>query len=109
MQHAITSAGLTQACTHAFYLIIVDAYSRCIEFYGLPDKSSTAVVAAIKQYQADNLATDTYGYTNLEQIQTDAGSQFTSGKFAEYCIEHGICISLAAPKKQYQNHLAKHT
>ena len=32
IQHPITANGLTPATTYAFYLIIVDAYSRCIRF-----------------------------------------------------------------------------
>jgi len=46
---------------------------------------------------------------DLDRIRSDAGSQFTSAEFVEYCREHQIHLSLAAPKKQYQNHLAERT
>lgn len=62
IQPPTTAVGLTPASTYPFYLIVVDAYSRYIQFYGFPDKSTKAVVAAIKQYQADNVATDTNDY-----------------------------------------------
>jgi hypothetical protein len=50
-----------------------------------------------------------YGYLSLDRICSDAGSQFTSAEFAAYCRDQQIHLSLAAPKKQYQNHLAEHT
>jgi transposase InsO family protein len=59
--------------------------------------------------QADHSPAGTYGYLDTERIRADAGSQFTSGAFASYCTKDGINLVLAAPKKQYQNHLAEHT
>jgi transposase InsO family protein len=87
----------------------VDAYSRYVRFYGLHNKSTKAVTTALQQYQADNKPAETFGFINLEKIRTDAGSQFTSSEFADYCREQGVHLSLAAPKNQYQNHLAERT
>ncbi len=51
-----------------------------------------------------------YGYLNIERKCADAGiSQFTADQFHEHCHTSGICLVLAAPKKQNQNHLAKRT
>jgi hypothetical protein len=52
--------GLTPSSSYTFYLIIIDAYSRNVQFYRLPDKSTEAVVQAIKQYQANNIVVDAY-------------------------------------------------
>jgi transposase InsO family protein len=109
IQHSILTTGLTIATSYAFYLLIVDAYSRYVKLYGLPKKSTSAVVAALQEYQADQSPTGSYGYLNTERIRADARSQFTGVEFADYCIQHGIKLSLAAPKKQYQNHLAERT
>jgi hypothetical protein len=109
IQHPIMSASLTPKSTYKFYLVVVDAYSRYVRFYGLCDKSTKAVVKALQQYQADNKPVSSFGYLDLERIRTDAGSQFTSGEFAVYCRENHIHLSLVAPKKQYQNHLAECT
>jgi len=79
IQHPITSAGLTPKSTYKFYLIVVDAYSRYVRFYGLRDKSTKAVAEALQQYQADNKPVSSFGYLDLEGIRTDAGTQFTSG------------------------------
>jgi transposase InsO family protein len=109
IEHPITTADLTTASTYPFYLIVVDAYSRYVRFYGLHNKSTKAVTTALQQYQADNKPAETFGFINLEKIRTDAGSQFTSSEFADYCREQGVHLSLAAPKNQYQNHLAERT
>jgi len=109
IEHPITTAGLTTATTYPFYLIVVDAYSRYVHFYGLPNKSTKAVATALQQYQADNKPAETFGFISLEKIRADAGTQFTSSKFANHCRAQGIHLSLAAPKKQYQNHLTERT
>jgi len=109
IQHPKITTGLTIATSYAFYLLIVDAYSRYVKLYGIPKKLTSAVVAALQEYQADHSPSGTYGYLNTERIRADAGSQFMAAAFADYCIQHGVKVSLAAPKKQYQNHLAKRT
>jgi hypothetical protein len=102
-------AGLTISACYPFYLFIVDAYSKYAKLYGIPEKSTSAVVSTLQQYQAGHRPDGTYGYLDVNRIHVDAGSQFTSNSFAEFCIEHGIKLSLAAPNKQYQNHLAERT
>ena len=90
------------------YIIIVDAHGRHVNIYGLPDKSAEQVVKAFKQYAADHgLKNNEYQYINIDRIQSDAGTQFTSTKFKDFCHESGILLSLAAPKKQAQNHFAE--
>jgi len=107
--HPITHTGLTTKTSYAFYLIIVDAYSRYCTIHGLPDKISSAVIQALVQYQADHKPANEYGFVNLARVRSNAGSQFTSEEFAEHCRQAGIALTLAAPKKQYQNHLAEWT
>jgi hypothetical protein len=50
-----------------------------------------------------------YGYVDIQKIRADAGSQFTSDEFSTFCRDAGIHLTLAALKKQYQNHLAERT
>jgi hypothetical protein len=76
-------------------------------YYGLTDKSTHTVISTLERYQADHKFADEYGYMNLECIHADAGGEFTTDKFREYCWNSGVHLSLAAPKKQYQNHLAE--
>jgi hypothetical protein len=109
IQHPVVKAGLTVSTSYAFYLLIVDAYSRNVKPNGLPKKSTLAMVSALREYQANHSPTGTYGFLSTERIRADAGSQFTSNTFAKYCVQHGIKLRLTTPKKQYQNHLVEHT
>jgi hypothetical protein len=53
----------------------------------------------LKKYSADGASTAIFEYVNLECIWADAGSQFSSQAFLNYCIEYGIHLSVAALKK----------
>jgi hypothetical protein len=99
--HPVVIGGLTTSTTFAFYLIIVDAYSRYCCIHGIPDKSSSAVIDALTRYQANHGQIGHYGYLNIAHISADSGSQFTSETFKKHCREAGIQLNLAAPKKQY--------
>jgi transposase InsO family protein len=87
----------------------VDAYSRYACIYDIRDKSSTYVIDALTWYQADHGHIGNYGYLDIARIRTDSGSQFTSQDFRDHCWKAGDNLTLATPKKQYQNHLAKHS
>jgi transposase InsO family protein len=107
--HPVVTGGLTASTTFAFYLIIVDAYSRYCCIYGIPEKSSSTVIDALTQYQADHGHIGNYGDLNIACIRADSGSQLTSETFRKHFWEAGFQLTLAAPKKQYQNHLAERT
>jgi len=105
--HPVVSAGLTKTSTFPFYLLIVDVYSRYANIYGLPTKSKKWVIDALTRFQADYGHMGNYGFLDIARIHADSGSQFTSDEFRQHCWNAGINLSLAAPKKQYQNHLAE--
>jgi transposase InsO family protein len=105
--HPVVPVGLTKESTFPFSLILVDAYSRYACSYGIRDKSSSYVIDALTRYQAEHGHVGNYGYLDIARIRADSGSQFTSEEFREHCHMAGINLSLAAPKKQYQNHLAE--
>jgi transposase InsO family protein len=85
----------------------VDTFSRFTVIYGLPNKSTESVVNTIKEYSTAFCMADAYGYIDIDRIQADAGSEFTSEEFRQFCITHQINLSLAAPKHQENNHLAE--
>jgi transposase InsO family protein len=84
-----------------------DAYSRYACIYGIKDKSLAYVIDTLTRYQADHGHVGHYGYLDIACIHADSGTQFTSENFREHCWKAGISLSLAAPKKQYQYHLAE--
>jgi transposase InsO family protein len=105
--HPVVPVGLTKKSTFPFSLILVDAYSRYACIYGIRDKSSSCVIDTLTRYQADHGHIGNYGYLDIARIRADSGSQFTSENFREHCRMAGINLTLAAPKKHYQNHLAE--
>ncbi len=103
------AVGLTPATTHAYYFFAINAYSHYSNLYGLGNKSLKAGIAALKKYAVDGASTSNFEYVNLEHIQANAFTQYTSQAFLNHFIENGIHLRVAAPKKQNQNHLAEHS
>jgi len=89
--------GLMPKTSHAYCLILVDAYAQFSAIYGLSNKSTKSVVDTILEYGATYRVADTYGYLDIEHIRADAGSEFTSTEFKQFCIKHQINLFLAAP------------
>ncbi|MGH7974694.1 MAG: hypothetical protein ACREBR_04150 [bacterium] len=50
-----------------------------------------------------------FGYLDLERVQTDAGSQFTSVKFKQEALQAGFRLTIAAPRHQEQNAYCERT
>jgi hypothetical protein len=103
--HPIADCGLTPNTTFPFYIILVDAFPRFSTIYGLSDKTTQSVVLSLEQYVADHrshpcTSTATFEFADIEKICSDAGSQFTSSDFKDFCCTKHITLSLAAPKKQ---------
>ena len=104
-----SGGSITPQTTYPAHIIFVDAYSRKPTIYGLTGISSTEVITANQQYRADYGKIDELGFFDVSKLKADAGKQFTSDEFKAYCRNEGIALSLAAPKKQYQNHFAEKT
>ena len=58
---------------------------------------------------ADHGLITEFGFLNVDRVRANASSQFTSKQFSDFCHAEHINLSLAAPKKQSQNHLAERT
>jgi hypothetical protein len=97
-----SSPGLTPKTSHAYCLILVDAFSRFSAIYGLTDKSTNSVVEAIKEYSASFQMADTYGFIDIDRIRADAGPEFTSGDFKQFYVKNRISLSLAVPELRQQ-------
>jgi transposase InsO family protein len=102
-----SSPGITPRTTHSHCLILVDSFSRFSLIYGLSNKTTETVVETLLKYAADYHVADEYGYLDIDRLKADAGSEFTSGAFKQFCAAHRINLSLAAPKRQENNHLAE--
>lgn len=76
--------SLALKTSHDDCLILLDAFSRFSVMYGLPNKSTKCVMDTIKMYGATYKVADTYGFLYIDPIQSDAGSEFTSGEFLQF-------------------------
>jgi hypothetical protein len=103
----VTKVGLMADTAYVFYLILVDTYSRYTCIFGMGNKTTDSVINTLQQYQADHRHAVNYGYLNIECIHADAGTQFASLEFQQYCWTAGIQLLLAVPNKEYQSHLAE--
>jgi hypothetical protein len=86
---------------------MVDRTSRKPHLVGLHDYTSDSAITAINECTAPSNHTVTVEHINIRKIETDAGTQFTSSNFHEACATAIIELSIAAPKKQEQNHTAE--
>ncbi len=99
-----SNKGITPNSTFTAMVIMVDAFSRFLVVFGLPKGNSTEVINSFKQFKANLGRADSF---HPMSIRADAGSQFTSLEFRNFCRDEGINLSLAAPKQQWQNHYAE--
>jgi transposase InsO family protein len=79
-----------------FFLIIVDYFSKWVEAIPLKDIKAGTVVSTIEE--------DFVWRREVpETIISDAGTQFTSSEFREWCKERNIRAAAAAPHHQQTN------
>ena len=91
IQQAIAGGSLTPDSNYPYSLFLVDAFSRLCKIYRLQTKSTDDVIQAIHKFTADHGLVNEFGYH----------------EFREFCHEASINLSLVAPKKKSQNHLAE--
>lgn len=99
--------GITPKSSFAYGLLLVNSFSCFSALYGLDDESTACTINTILQCAADYRMADNFGYIDIERIQADAGSEFTSGPFCDFCKENSINLSLTAPNQQDNNYFTE--
>ena len=61
------------------------------------------VMDKLDMFQAIFVKVDDFFWQDIERIQTDAGTQFTSKEFQEGVSVHGVRLALTAPDHQETN------
>ena len=82
------------------YLLIVDAYSKIPNIYGMENITTAEVMDKLDMFQSRFGKIHQFGWWDSERISSDAGTQFTSTDFKEECQTRGVCLTLAAPEHQ---------
>ena len=100
---ATSSKNLAKQTTFANYLLILNAYSRIQKLYGMENITTEEVMDRQYVFQERFVKVDEFGWWDMDIIQTDAGTQFTSNEFWEGLSVHGVKIALAPPYHQEIN------
>ena len=77
--------SLTSDTTFTNYLLIVDAYSKISNIYGMENITTEEVMDKLDIYQTRFEKIDQFGWWGLERISADAGTQFTLTEFKDEC------------------------
>ena len=91
---------LTSDTTFSNYLLIVDAYSKILNIYGMEKITTEEVMEQLDMFQSRFGKIDRFGWWDLERISADAGTQFTSTDFKDEYQTRGVRLTLAAPEHQ---------
>ena len=94
---ATSSKSFIKETTFSNYLLIVDAYSKIEIFDGMENITTEEVMDKLDMFQVIFGKVDEFGWWDIERIQTDAGTQFTSKEFQEYIYVRGVRLELSAP------------
>ena len=87
-------------CRAKNYLFIGDPVSKYLEKLNVNDKSSAETINALQKWRGEMVRKD---FEIFLHIRSDAGSNFTSDEFKEWCFKNHISLTIAGPKHQEQN------
>ena len=82
------------------YLLLCDPVSKFVDKINLIDKSTASVIKALESWRGDMLRK---GFVLFLYLRSDAGTNFTSNEFKEWCRTENIKLTVAGPKHQEQN------
>jgi transposase InsO family protein len=97
---AASDDSLTPKSYFPALLILVDAFSRFTRVIGMSNKSTKSVTAALSVFAAEHRLISSVKLWKIEKIKGDAGSEFNSTEFEQFCIDRCISVSFAPPKHQ---------
>ena len=90
-----TVPGITIDSSWSNLLIVVDHHSRYLWIDGMMGKATQHVIASLKRYIAR--------FGKMREIRSDAGTEFISEEFEDWCSNNQIHFTAAAPARQHQN------
>ena len=100
----VENHGLTSDSHFAKYLLLTCALSKYTVLVGLPSQSTDDVIAALNYFCLHHGPRLGFTVSDIDWLHPDAGSQFVpSAEFQQWCADHGIRPSAAAPHHQHQN------
>ena len=87
-------------CAASDFLLLCCPQSKYLEKLNMNDKSSAETIRVLDAWRGRMLKK---GYPLFLYLRADAGTNFTSQEFKDWCADNNISLSLAGPKHQEQN------
>jgi hypothetical protein len=78
----------------------VDAFARFTKIIGMPNNSSQSVILAWCTFAAEHRLIRGFTILDIEKIKSDAGTEFISQEFEQFCADKRVAVSCAPPKHQ---------
>ena len=63
----------------------------------MPNKSSQSVIEALTTFAAEHRLIRGFTLWDIEKIKSDAGTEFTSQEFEQFCADKRVAVSFAPP------------
>lgn len=94
--------GVSNESRAKFFLTFCDRYSRIFRIAPMKDRTSLECASAIESILS-RIPNSNSTPKDITYIRSDAGTEFRSNEFNDWCRENSIVFTTAAPKHQEQN------
>ena len=91
--------GVKECRAKDFYFVCCPN-SKFVDKINCPDKSTATAIRLLDKWRGDMVKK---GFQTFLYLRSDAGSQFTSTEFKNWCATNNIQLTIAGPKHQEQN------
>ena len=98
--------GVSSETRAKFFLIFCNRYSRIFRIAPMKDKTLLECAKAIEGILS-RIPNSTSTEKDITYLRSDAGTEFRSNDFNDWCKENSIVFTTAAPKYQEQNGLVE--
>ena len=99
--------GIDKTTTFPYSLLVVEPVSKIKWLLGMSDSSAETLIQTLKQYLV--YVQEINKTEEVSYIRTDAGTQFMSEDFQDYCRMKKIKLTHAAAKNQEMNAFSEST
>jgi hypothetical protein len=96
----VSAENLTHKSHFPALLILADAFSRFTRIIGMHNKSSQSVIVALSTFAAEHRLIRGFTFWDIEKIQSDAGTEFTSQEFEQFRADKRVAVFFAPLKHQ---------
>jgi transposase InsO family protein len=67
------------------------------------------MISALSTFAAEHRLIRGFTFRDIEKIKIDAGTEFTSQEFEQFCADKRVSVCFAPPRHQVGNHFTERT